>query len=90
MNDSIKSHLEEWTNLFYPKKENVYKRTLLIEKCVEYTVQHLETDFTVLGYDLITSGSTIIGISSRAVGGPINYPTQITSSEEFREIFGDV
>jgi hypothetical protein len=90
MNDSIKSHLEEWTNLVYPKKENVYKRKLLVEKCVEYTVRHSETDFTVLGYDLITSGSTIIGISSRAVGGPINYPTHITSSEEFREIFGDV
>lgn len=69
---------------------NTYKRTLLIEKYVEHNVRVLETDFTVLGYDLITSGSTIIGISSRAVGGPFNYPTQITSSEEFREIFGDV
>jgi len=67
-----------------------YKRTLLIEKYVEHNVRVLETDFTVLGYDLITSGSTIIGISSRAVGGPIDYPTQIRSSEEFGEIFGDV
>ena len=75
---------------FIDSSIKTYKRTLLIEKCVEYTVRHLETDFTVLGYDLITSGSTIIGISSRAVGGPINYPTQITSSEEFREIFGDL
>jgi hypothetical protein len=32
MNDSIKSYLEEWTNLVYPKKENVYKRKLLVEK----------------------------------------------------------
>jgi hypothetical protein len=36
MNDSIKSHLEEWTNLFYPKKENVYKRKLLVEKAKKH------------------------------------------------------
>lgn len=69
---------------------NVYKRNLLIEKYVEHNVRFLETDITVLGYDLIASGSTIIGISSRAVGGIINSSTQIKSSEEFREIFGDV
>jgi len=66
-----------------------YKRTLLIENYVEYTVRHLETDFTVLGYDLIISGSNIIGISSRAVG-VINHPIQITSSKDFRDIFGDL
>lgn len=32
MNDSIKLYLEEWNNLVYPKKENVYKRKLLVEK----------------------------------------------------------
>lgn len=70
---------------------NIYKRTLLIEKYVEHNVRFLETDITVLGYDLITSGSTNrIEISHRAVGGIINSSTQIKSSEEFREIFGDV
>ncbi len=67
-----------------------YKRTLLIEKYVEHNVRVLETDFTVLGYDLITSGSTIIGINSRAVGGPINEPINIENVEHMRNNFGDV
>ena len=72
----------------WPRVE-VYKRTLLIEKYVENPIRILETDITVLGYDLITSGSTTIGISSRAVG-PINEPTIIDNVEQVRNIFGNV
>lgn len=38
MNNSIYKFMDEWCNLVYPKKENLYKRKLLVEKVIHNRV----------------------------------------------------
>lgn len=79
----LEKFIDKWLEV------GICKRTLLTEKYIPPRLIVEETDITVLGYDLITSGSTIIGISSRAVG-PINRPTTIDNAEWVKKIFGNV
>ena len=79
----VEKFIDKWL------EAGVYKKTLLTEKYRPPRLIVEEADITVLGYDLITSGSTIIGISPRAVG-PINEPTIIDNAQQVRNIFGNV